>query len=63
MRDDAKSQLNIVNAKIAKAKTSLEEMREIAEPKTLSMELADLIPLGQFPEEETDPSKRKKKPQ
>lgn len=50
MRDDAKEQLKIIDEKINKAKTSLDEMEETAIPKTVAAEFTDLIPLGQFPE-------------
>ena len=52
MRDDAKQQLDIVNAKIEKAKTSLEKIDDVDEIKPLAMEFVDLIPLGQIPEED-----------
>ena len=54
LRDDAKGQLDIVNAKIEKAKTSLENIDEVDEIKPLAMEFVDLIPLGQIPEEEDE---------
>lgn len=52
LRDDAKKQLDIVDAKIEKAKTSLEKIEEVDEIKPLAMESVDIIPLGQIPEEE-----------
>lgn len=55
LRDDTKKQLDIVNAKIEKAKTSLEKIRKVDEIKPLSMEFVDIIPLGQIPEDENKP--------
>lgn len=54
LRDDAKEQLDIVNAKIRKAKNSLEKLDEVDEIKPQAMESADIIPLGQIPEEEDE---------
>ncbi|MHB9095178.1 MAG: hypothetical protein ACYC21_10925 [Eubacteriales bacterium] len=52
MRDDAKEQLDIVNARIRKAKSSLEQMEDSDLPKNLQMEAVDTIPIGLPPEEE-----------
>ena len=55
MRDDTKEQLDIINNKIEKAKTSLEAMEEISTPKAVAAEFVDLLPLGQFPEDTPPP--------
>ncbi|PKM82954.1 MAG: hypothetical protein CVU89_02120 [Firmicutes bacterium HGW-Firmicutes-14] len=52
MRDDGKEQLKKVNNLIQKSKTSLQEMEDFDTPKTLQAEFVDIIPLGQFPEDE-----------
>lgn len=59
MRDDAKKQLDAVNKRIEKSKDSLEQMRDVDEIKTLSMEFVDIIPLGQFRENDLELSKNK----
>lgn len=57
MKDGAKKQLDIINSRIEKAKTSLENIKEVDEIKTLSMEVADIIPLGEV--QEKSPKKDK----
>ncbi len=52
MRDDAREQLDIINAQIRKAKSSLEQMEDSDLPKNLQMEAVDVIPIGLPPEEE-----------
>lgn len=65
MRDDAKTELNEINNQINKAKTSLEKMEDFDELKTLQAEFVDMIPLGQFPEDEDNEkaARNQKKPQ
>lgn len=46
LRDDAKQQLDVVNAKIIKAKTSLDIINEFDETKPLFIEFAGSIPLS-----------------
>ena len=57
MKDGAKKQLDIINSRIEKAKTSLENIKEVDEIKTLSVEVADIIPLGEV--QEKSPKKDK----
>ncbi len=52
MRDDDEKQLAAVNNLIKKAKISLQKMEDFDVPKTLEMELVDIIPLGQFPDQD-----------
>lgn len=51
MRDDAKKQLDIINQKIKRAKTALEQMDDAAVMETLRAEAVDIIPLGQTEEQ------------
>lgn len=62
MRDDGKEQLKIIDKKIKKAKTSLDEMEEKTTPKTVAAEFVDLIPLGQFPDNTSPPQDDDNKP-
>ncbi len=54
MRDDTKEQLAAIKERIDKAKDSLEKIGNYGKPETLQMDRVDVIPLGQFPDDNDD---------
>ncbi len=57
MRDDTQEQLAAIRKQIDKARDSLEKIENYGKPETLRMNFVDVIPLGQFPDDDNDKNK------